>query len=38
MKYFGRMLEKIPELETFDGIGGSFLCPLGNAKVRNFSS
>jgi hypothetical protein len=32
------MLEKIPELEIFDGIGGSPLCPRGNALIRNFSS
>ena len=38
MSYFGRMLEKSPELEKFDGIGGLFLCPWGNANVRNFSS
>ena len=38
LKYFGRMLEKSPELETFAGIDGSFLCPFGKAIVRNFSS
>ena len=32
------MLEKTPELETFDGTGGSPNCPRGNAKVRNLSS
>ena len=36
--YFGRMFEKIPELETFDGIGGLFLCPCGKALVKNTSS
>jgi hypothetical protein len=38
MSYFGRMLEKIPQLETFVGIDGSLLCPRGNARDRNFSS
>ena len=38
MRYFGRMLEKMPELETCVGIGGSPNCPFGKAKVRNFSS
>ena len=30
-KYFGRTLEKIPESDRFDGIGGLPLCPRGNA-------
>ena len=37
-KYFGRTLEKSPELETLVGIGGSFFCPFGKATVRNLSS
>ena len=32
------MIEKIPELDTCVGIGGSPNCPRGNAKVRNFNS
>ena len=38
MRYFGRMLEKMPELEIFDGIGGLFLCPSGKAFDKNMSS
>jgi hypothetical protein len=37
-KYFERIVEKIPEVERFDGIGGSPNCPRGNALVKNFSS
>jgi hypothetical protein len=38
MKYFLRTVEKIPELEISVGIGALFLCPSGNAKLRNNSS
>ena len=38
MSYFGRMLEKRPELEIFVGIDGFLFCPRGKAFVRNFSS
>ena len=38
MRYFGRTLEKIPELEISVGIWGLVLCPRGKANDRNISS
>ena len=32
------MLEKIPEVDRFNGISGSSNCPFGKATFKNFSS
>ena len=38
MRYFGRMEEKRPELETSEGNAGFPLCPFGKARFKNINS